>query len=190
MTRYTTILFTIGACLFGISTSSLAQAQQESQKPPATKIEAFQTRAGIVLIRGYTTVGSISGRGGSQITVDAREFRDARNPQSQQTGISIVVKESGRLERESTSSIDADEIDSLVAGIDYVAKSTNVITKHKNFEVDYRTKGDFRIVVFNDGQDGISASVDSGRIGRTSSYISLNDLQRLKELILLAKSKL
>jgi hypothetical protein len=173
-----------------LSTLLIAQAPQESQKPPATKIEAFQTRTGIVLIRGYTTVGTISGRLGARITVDAREFRDARNPQATQTGISIGVKESGRLERENTSYVDADEVDSLVAGIDYVSKATKDITKHQNFEVDYRTKGDFRIVVFNDLRGGISASVDSGRIGRTSAHIDLDDLQKLKELIVLAKSKL
>ena len=147
-----------------------AQEQGEQPKPPATKLEAFQARTGVVLIRGYTEIGTIGGRS-STVTVTAREFRDASNPTSRATGIAIEVKEVGRLERQNTSFVDADEIDSLLKGIDYIAKIGKDITKHENFEVDYRTKGDLRIGVFNSGRSGnIHAVIASGRIGRTSAF--------------------
>jgi hypothetical protein len=69
-----------------------AQEQGEQPKPPATKLEAFQARTGVVLIRGYTKIGTIRGTG-STVTVDAREFRDASNPTSRATGIAIEVRE-------------------------------------------------------------------------------------------------
>jgi hypothetical protein len=39
-------------------------------------VEAFQARTGVVLIRGFTTTGTVSALYGATVTVDAREFRD------------------------------------------------------------------------------------------------------------------
>lgn len=101
------------------------QDQGEAQKP-TTKLEAFQARTGIVVVRGYTTVGSVRGMG--TVTVDARDFRDASNLKTRLTGVSITVKESGRLERENIAFIDSDEIESLLAGLDYISKATKDVT--------------------------------------------------------------
>jgi hypothetical protein len=124
------------------------------------------------------------------VNVDARDFRDASNPKTRITGVSISVKESGRLERENTAFIDSDEIDSLLAGLDYVSKATKDITPLKNFEAEYRTKGDFRITVFNNSSGEISAAVSAGRIGKTSAYIKLPQIFELRQLILEAKLKI
>jgi hypothetical protein len=169
---------------------AMAQEQGEQQRPPATKLEAFQARTGVVLIRGYTTVGSIRGMGATVVSVDAREFRDAANPNSRATGISIEVKESGRLERENTSFVDSEEIDALLKGIEYIAKIGKDVTKLENFEADYRTKGDLRIGVFSAAGGKVSAVVASGRIGRTRAFIELKQLDELRRLIVAAKAKL
>jgi TRAP-type C4-dicarboxylate transport system substrate-binding protein len=95
------------------------------------------------------------------------------------------------LGRQNTSFVAADEIDSLLKGIDYIAKIGNDITKHENFEVDYRTKGDLRISVFNSSRSGnISAVIASGRIGRTQTFIGMRDLEEFRKLIDAAKAKL
>lgn len=163
------------------------QNQDETQKQ-ATKLETFQARTGIVVVRGYTTVGAVRGMGA--ITVDARDFRDASNPKTRLTGVSITVKESGRLERESTALIDSDEIESLLAGLDFISKATKDVTPLTNFEVEYRTKGDFRITVFNNPGGELSAAVSAGHIGKASAYIKLTQLSELRQLIIDAKSKL
>src|SRR5438552_1673123 len=72
--------------------SSIAFGQTPEQQKPATKLEAFQARTGVVIVRGYTTVGNIQSITGV-LTVDAREFRDASNPNNRVTGISVSVKE-------------------------------------------------------------------------------------------------
>jgi hypothetical protein len=169
-------------------TAAQSQPQQDSQKPP-TQLEAFQAKTGAVIIRGYTTVGTIKGLGGN-VTVQAREFRDASNAGSRVTGISIEVKETTRLERESISFIDLDEIDSLLSGIDYIAKATKTITKLDKFEAEYRTKGGLAITVFSGAGDEIKAAVFSGRVVQTETFITLADLQALRDLIVTAKSKL
>lgn len=167
-----------------------AQDQIESQKPAATKLEAFQSRTGVVLIRGYSTLGTVRGMGG-EVTVDAREFRDGSNPNAPRTtGISITVKEAGRLERESISYVDVDEIDSLLKGIEYISKATRDVTKLDQFEVDFCTKGDLRLTVFNGPKGEVSAAVSSGSVGRARTFLKLADLEKLRDLVATARAKL
>jgi hypothetical protein len=165
-----------------------AQEQQNAPKP-ATKLESFQAKTGMVIVRGFTTVGALRGIGGG-IKVDAREFRDASNPSTRVSGISISVKENDRLERENTSFIDSDEIDSLLVGLDYISKATKDITKLDQFEAEYRTKGDFSVTVFNESNGKLSVAISSGHIGKTTAYIKLADLLELSHLITSAKSRL
>jgi hypothetical protein len=139
-----------------------------------------------VIVRGYTTVGAVTARLGS-VSIDAREFTDAGNSHVRVTGLSIEVKEAGRLERENTSFVDYDEIDSLIQGIDYISKMDQHVTLMKNFEAEYRTKGDFRITTFN-SSEGIDVSVSSGRIGKATAFMKLADLPRLRALIVNAKA--
>ena len=183
--------FTIIALLAVLATPAVAQQQQavdpavQQRTSPSTKIEAFSAKTGVVMIKGFSTVGRVSGRG--IVSVDAREFRDASSPKTGVYGVAIEVKESGRLEREARSFIDQDEIDSLVSGIDYISKISKSVTVMKDFEAEYRTKGDFSITVFSDAGGGLSLAVASGRIGKTSAFLKLGDLDQLKALILEAK---
>ena len=181
-------IFIITLILFA-TTAIAAQAPPEVQPPPTTKLESFSARTGIVLIRGFSEIGTVNGMG--KVSVDAREFRDASNPKNQEMGITIEVKESGRLERESRSFIDYDEIDSLVKGVEYISKIDKTVTTMNNFEATYKTKGDFSITTFSNSRTGeVSAAVSSGRIGKTSAYLSLGDLGKLKLLIIEAKQNL
>ena len=87
--------------------------------------------------------------------------------------------------------MDADEIDSLLKGIDYISKVTRDVTKLDGFEAEYHTKGDFRVTVFSGGSDGVmGAAVSSGRIGKTQVFLKPTDLDGLRQAIILAKGKL
>lgn len=177
------------AWLFLAAMSSHLQGQEQPPPKPATKLEVFQAKTGTVVIRGYTTIGKVSGMG--TVTVDAREFKDGSNPNAPRaTGVSVTVKESGRLERESTSYVDADEVDSLLRGIDYISKITKEVTNLEMFEAEYRTKGDLRITVFNDPNGGLSLAISSGQVGRTSAYLRMTQVDAFRSLIIAAKSKI
>lgn len=180
-------ILTVAFSTLLFSSVSYGQAQPEVSKP-ATKLGAFEARTGIVVVRGYTEIGHVGGLG--TVTVNAREFRDAGNSKTRLTGISIAVKESGRLERENSVLIDSDEIDSLVAGLDYISKATKDITQLTNFEMEYRTKGNFSITVFNNSRGEISAAVSAGHIGKTNVFITLPQVSELRQLILDAKTKI
>jgi hypothetical protein len=165
---------------------ALAQTQQK-QTETQTKIEIFQARTGVVLIKNYSVIGSITGLGGT-ITVTAFEFTDAQTGKKEY-GIGIEAKESGRLSRENRSYVDYDEISSLIAGIDYTSRVDGKQSKLKNFEAHYKTRGELDVTVFS-GQAGIESAVSVGRISSVSVFLQLEGLQKFRQIVVDAKAAL
>jgi hypothetical protein len=188
--KYYLSILSAGALLLAGCTSSFGQKTQASPSAvsePATKLEAFQSRTGIVRIKGYSEVATIK-----NVSIDAWEFRDAANPASRAPGIVVEVKEYSSYgnSRENRAFVDADEIDSLLRGIDYISKAEKSVTKFSNFEAIYHTKGDLRITVFNNRNGKIQAAVDCGKIGKTTAFLELTELAKLRDAIALAQSQL
>jgi hypothetical protein len=123
------------------------------------------------------------------VEVDSREFINAQSGKKTY-GMVIAVKDNGRLEQSNNSFIDYDEIPSLISGIDYISKINTDVTKLSNFEATYSTKGDFAVTVFNDSKGKLSVAVSSGRIGRASAYLEIDQLLKLRALIFQAKEKI
>ncbi len=154
-----------------------------------TKLERFAAKHGVAVVRGFTEVGSVPGAYGGALHIGAGELTNVSSGEKER-GIWIRVKESGSLERENTSSIDYDEIDSLLAGIDYIYKADASVTKFKNWQADYATRGDFRISTFNSGDGSVMAAVVSGQIGGTQIFLARDDLARVRGMIAGAKNTL
>ena len=167
---------------------NVANAQEPKALPqePKTKLESFQRQTGAVVIKGYLEIGKVLGLG--SISVDCMEFTDATTGK-RQTGIVIEVKESGRFERSGRSFIDYDEVGPLLKGINYIAKVKPEVTRLGNFEAIYKTKGDFKVITFS-SSGKVDAAVKSGYIGSATAYLSLQQLNQLRDLISQAKKKL
>jgi hypothetical protein len=163
-----------------------AQTQQKAAEPQ-TKLENFQARTGSVLIKNFSEIGSLNGLGGT-ITVTSYEFADAQTGKKEY-GVGIEAKESGRLERENRSYVDYDEIDSLLAGVDYVSKIDGSQSKLKNFEAHYKTKGELDVTVFS-GRGRIEAAISVGRISAVRVFLQLDTLLKFRQLIVDAKAAL
>jgi hypothetical protein len=169
--------------------ASFAQERKPSPaREPKTKLEAFEAQTGAVLIRGFQTIGILRGQLGTSATVEAREFTDAGSGKKE-FGIAITVIETTRYERKETSYIDYDEIESLIKGIDYIAKVDKSVTSFERFEADYRTKGDLSVATFTE-TNKIQAAVNCGRIGGTSAYYTLPQIAEFRDLIKRAKARL
>lgn len=174
-----------------VMTAGLVHAQEASQstmQPPATKLEAFSARTGIVTIKAYTKVGVVSGLG--RVNIDVLELRDALNPTAREYGIRIVVRESGKQEKENSSFIDADEIDSLIRGINYIAKIDKRVTSLNEFEAKFKTKDDFSITTFSSRDGEVGVAVSSGRPAKAAAFFKLSDLEQIKALLSEAKAKI
>jgi hypothetical protein len=172
-----------------LATSSFAQEAQNPPQQPKTKLEQFQAKTGSVIVRGFSIIGGVPGQFESFMTVESKEFTDASTG-AKQYGITIKVTENSP-HRENTSYIDLDEIDSLLKGITYIGAITKSVTKLKDFQADYRTKGDFGISTFSNTPTGeIGVAVRSGTYGHTTAYFDLKDLPKMSQLIQAAQTTL
>jgi len=169
----------------------MASAANLKDKIPApkTKLEEFSAKTGVVIVRGFEEVGTISGLFNTSIKVEAKEFVNV-STRKKEYGITIEVKkDKDDYNKESTSYIDYDEISSLISGIDYISKVKKSVTRFSNFQADYNTKGDFKISTFSMG-DKIMVAVSSGRIGSVTAYYNLSSLPEIRKLVEKAKSKI
>lgn len=109
--------------VFGITILALSAATAQEGGPPAskTKLEKFVAQDGVVIVRGFSAVGIVRAKFGGSIAVESKEYTNVAHGKKEY-GITIEVKEVSRIERTHTSHIDYDEIDSLIKGLDYIAK--------------------------------------------------------------------
>ena len=178
----------VAAVLATIGLVSTLSAHQEQNSPdvPKTKLEAFDAVSGFVIIRGFTAIGKVDGQLQTSVEIESKEFTLAATGKKEY-GITIQVKQAARIEREHTSHVDYEEIESLLKGIDYIAKIDATVTKFAGFQADYKTKDDLSISTFSSA-NGVMVAVTSGRIGAATAYVKLSDLQLLRELIAKAKA--
>ena len=155
---------------------------------PRTKLEEVEWRYERVLIKGFTQVANLSGRG-ADIRVDAVELKDADSA-TRVTGLVISLKETGEGPHENRSFIDYDEIDRLLRGIDAIERVNESTTKLASFEARYRTLGDLEIIVFRQSRTGAAVSVSSGTCDRVTAVLTLDYLDRLRAHIVEAKTRL
>src|SRR5207249_1034942 len=107
----------LAVCLFLLSASAIHAQQKPTE--PRTKLETFQAKTGAVLIKNFSEIGSVYP--GGVVYVTSYEFVDAQTG-TKEYGIGIKVEEVGSLGRNDRAYVDYDEIDSLLAGIDYIMK--------------------------------------------------------------------
>jgi hypothetical protein len=125
-----------------------------------TKFETFTAKYGTVLIRGSIVAGTVSSQGG-MVTTEAVQLTDASTKETTE-GIVFHVVQGGYFRTPNLCVVDYDEVDSLLKGLDYVAKADPSITPLKSFEAIYKSRGGFQVFVFDDDKGKISAGVASG----------------------------
>jgi hypothetical protein len=86
--------------------------------------------------------------------------------------------------------VDYEEIDPLLKALDSVVKADETITRHTRFDMRYRTRGDFEVIVFRQTSGGNAAAVSAGYFEKTTLLLSLDELTRLRHMIAEAKARL
>lgn len=185
-------LLNLSFVLFGLLVFSGSVAGQENVEPelePRTKLEAFQSRTGIVIIKGSSRIGVAAGLDGTSIEVETRELRDAGST-SKEYGITVEVRETGANGRRSLSYIDLEEIDPLLKGLEYLSKIDNSVTQLNRFEADYQTRGELLVSAASGRGGVVTLAIASGHFRRAVSLFRLEDLKVIRGLIIEAKSQL
>jgi hypothetical protein len=181
--------------LFTLATS--AMAQERWQRLPVTrdvqfyaarnKLEEFESRQSVLLVKGRHWVATLR-TGGGNARVEATEIRDRSNA-SRATGVTVTIV-TGNPQNEVRCLIDYDELESLLAAFDVMAKADDTSTKLSHFEAHYRTRADLEIIVFKQLTGGIAAAVEGGFIDRSRVLLTLEEFTRLRWMIAQAKEKL
>jgi hypothetical protein len=185
------------AAIFVIGWSSSVAAQERWQRlPPArdvqfyaprNKLEEFESRTAVVLIKGRTWVATLRANGGNA-RVEATEIRDVSN-NSRAMGVTVTILTTSPAS-EIRCLIDYDEIDPLVGAFDVMAKADDSVTKLSHFETHFRTRADFEIIVFKQVTGGIAAAFEGGFVDRTRVLLTMEEFTRLRWMIAQAKERL
>jgi hypothetical protein len=173
------------ACRAGES-QAVAQGDTGRAVTPRTKLEAFQARSGTVIIMGFESSGKIACQYGGELNVESREITEAASGRKEY-GIAVEVTASrGDAER---SYIDFDEIESLLKGLDYVAKADKSITPLSDFQADYLTRGSLKVSAFTD-KSKVMLAVQAGYpLGRTC-YLNMDQAPSLRAAIVKARDRI
>jgi hypothetical protein len=155
---------------------------------PRTKLEAIEAKYERVLIKAFSQIATLNGRG-ADIRVDAVELKEAASS-TRATGLVIALRESGESPHENRALIDYEEIDGLIKALDSIARVNETVTKLAGFEARYRTLGDLEINVFRQSRSGTSASLSCGICDRITGLLTLDELDRLRAHIIEAKARL
>jgi hypothetical protein len=169
------------------STTGASQTVLDSAKATraSTKLQAAGSRTGTILILGFSPIGKINALYGTSVGIEARELTEP-DSQVRVYGLAIHVAEGGTLERQNTSYVDYDEIQPLLKGIDFIGKADKSVTHLKNFQAEYRTRGDLVISTFNSGSGQILAAIKSGEIGGATAYVPVSQLGTLRDFLVKA----
>jgi hypothetical protein len=175
----------------GVSWLLAFQAGAQTTNAPATVIENFELQTGTVIVKGFSTVGSIS-VGNAVITVRSKESSGIGHGQKTY-GIAVGFSSSGsqpdNLIPKTFLVVDYDELDSLTGGIDYLGKITYDVTPLAGFDASYTTKSGLRVIAHSDRRQGVIVTfIQFGDWRRIP--LNSDQLTQLRNLITQAKSSL
>ena len=177
--------------LLALGVVCAAQEPGPTPEPEAfpTKLEELLEKAGAVVVKGTTGVGSVSGLRGTAF-VTSWEILDARSGR-REYGISIEIRESAQAERErergDVAYVDYDELDPLINGLDHLLKLDHTATKLSTFEAQYRTNGYLSVFRFNT-TGGYGTAVSAGGRRGTRLILRPTGLVEFRDMLKSAKA--
>jgi hypothetical protein len=187
--RFVSLMAVLFSCATMISAQTAASqaAAAPTANKPKTELETFQEKYGAVIVQGYTKIPEMRGTLGGTFTIIAKQFTDAGSGLKVK-GLVMEVDTGERYSSEARSFVEYGEINSLLKGIDYIAKLDKSVTKLSSFEAAYKTKDDFEVTVFNSSNGGLRAAISVGRIGRKTIIMELTALVDLTAKLQQAKT--
>jgi hypothetical protein len=173
------LAFMLGSCLCPGQTTNFV---------PQTKLEAFETNTGTVIIKAAGLVGTVSANNAS-LAVRCEEITDTGTGRKEQ-GLVLGIRDAST-QLESTLLIDYDEIGSLVNALDFLNKADWSVTTLPSFDAVYTSKGGFRMAAFSSRRNGtIEFAVRNMRFPSAPIVLARDQVAQLRQFITLAKSKL
>jgi hypothetical protein len=141
MRNFFFVLIAIGALAFA--------ARAQDTNALKTEIGLFDSQTGVVIIKGFGQVGSIS-TGDAVISVRAKESSSAATGHKD-FGLALVIEANPWRE---VALVDYDELDALLNSMDYLGKINYSVTPLPGFEATFTTKSGLKLIAHGDKQQG------------------------------------
>ena len=153
--------------------SALAARAQITNLPP-TELETFEAQTGTVIVKGAGQIGSLA--------VDAVNIqvisKESLNVSTGHRQYGMAVEADADNQRVWKKLVDYDEMDSLLSGLNYLARIDYKVTAQPTFVAGYVTKSGLRVGAFTSQRRGViqyfleDFSTNSPRILITSAQLA------------------
>jgi len=143
------IMLKLFAVLITVVCSSAIAAYAQDTNALKTEIGPFETQTGVVIVKGFDQIGSVS-TGGTVISVRGKES-DSAATGHKDYGIAVVIEAN---QWRGVAIVDYDELDALLNGMDYLGKITYGVTSLPGFEATFTTKSSLQLIAFGNKQQG------------------------------------
>lgn len=182
--RLPIIVIAFAAC----AAAAEARAQDTNVVTLYTKLEAFEAQTERIIVKAWGQIGTVSAQPVT-ISVGCREATDVASGAKE---YGAVIGIGNGAPQEYRTVIDYDEMDSVLAAIDYLSKVDLSVTTLPSFQAAYRTRADLRFMAYNSTQrTGTVYALQTSYLSDASRIpLSSSQLNELKVLLTAAKEKL
>jgi len=126
-------------------------ARAQITNVPSTELEVFEAKTGTVIVKGAGQMGSLA-VDTANITVTSKESQDVSTGLRQ---YGMAVEATANNQRLWKKVVDDDELDSLINGLNYLAKIDYKVTELPAFVASYVTKSGLHIGAFTSQRHGV-----------------------------------
>jgi hypothetical protein len=152
-----------------------------------TELETFEDQPGTVIVKGAGQIGSMA-IGAMNVTIICKESTDASTGHKEY-GLAVEMNENNL--RGVRMVVDYDEMDSLLNGLDYLAKIDSNVTTLPTFVASYVTKSGLRVGAYTSQRRGaIQYFLQDRSINSARMLISSAQLAQFQSLMQQAKKNL
>ncbi len=192
MPRHSTLTLLLALSAALLVAPAAAQPPASTRDEPATKFERFMLSKGTIRVREYYEVGTLRGTLGSADFQVARAYTPGQRDYL--LALQIKVTEAGRLNRDRTGILDADEVASLVAAIPQMTRMAETLRQGQdaqNTEVDFKG-GSVQVTFFISKRGGSreGLAIKAGEIDSVTAFFEIADLAKVADLLTQASAKI
>lgn len=157
---------------------------------PRTSLDAFESRTGVVIVRGSQDMGTMSLVDGGAVSVQCRQSIQTPSGRAQDgLAVTITGKQGGFSD---TTIIDYSEIDSFINALAFLSGANWTVTTLPSFDAFYTTRDGLQAAAYSSHkQPGtIGASLKSARVRFVRISLSPQELANFTGMIQQAKARL
>jgi hypothetical protein len=143
------IMRKICVVLIAIVCSLASAGRAQDTNALKTEIGIFESQTGVVIIKGFGQVGSVS-TGAAVISVRCKESTSLATGRKDY-GISVEIEAN---QWQGRAIVDYDELDALLNGMDSLGKMTYGVTALPGFDAAFTTKSGLQFIAYGNKQQG------------------------------------